>query len=223
MRGDRINPEYADAPSMTSTRPMRTANRLGRGPRRARAASDSTIAAPTDVADLVEALEDLAEDRSARSRRVRQLPRRHDVEHGRRRDRPEGEQAAHPDHDGQEGCVAQRKHPVIIIDGRTSSSPPCATIARLLPFTMPQIAWLPWSAASFARARAERKPVLLSIVASLVAGLPRDGRRPRTPILRVASIVDERFVPIRVDADRRPDISERYSLGGWPTTAFLTG
>ena len=28
--------------------------------------------------------------------------------------------------------------------------------------------------------------------------------------------------PIRVDADRRPDIAERYSLGGWPTTAFLT-
>ena len=27
---------------------------------------------------------------------------------------------------------------------------------------------------------------------------------------------------MRVDADRRPDISERYSLGGWPTTAFLT-
>jgi uncharacterized protein YyaL (SSP411 family) len=37
----------------------------------------------------------------------------------------------------------------------------------------------------------------------------------------VAGIVNDRFVPIRVDADRRPDISERYSLGGWPTTAFL--
>jgi hypothetical protein len=38
----------------------------------------------------------------------------------------------------------------------------------------------------------------------------------------VARLITERFVPIRVDADRRPDISERYSLGGWPTTAFLT-
>ena len=26
----------------------------------------------------------------------------------------------------------------------------------------------------------------------------------------------------RVDTDRRPDINERYNLGGWPTTAFLT-
>jgi uncharacterized protein YyaL (SSP411 family) len=38
----------------------------------------------------------------------------------------------------------------------------------------------------------------------------------------IAAIVAESVVPIRVDADRRPDISERYNLGGWPTTAFLT-
>jgi uncharacterized protein len=38
----------------------------------------------------------------------------------------------------------------------------------------------------------------------------------------IATAINERFVPLRVDADERPDISERYSLGGWPTTAFLT-
>lgn len=38
----------------------------------------------------------------------------------------------------------------------------------------------------------------------------------------IATLINERFVPVRVDADERPDISERYSLGGWPTTAFLT-
>ena len=38
----------------------------------------------------------------------------------------------------------------------------------------------------------------------------------------VAALVNGRFVAIRVDADRRPDLSERYNLGGWPTTAFLT-
>ena len=58
---------------------------------------------------------------------------------------------------------------------------------------------------------------------------PRPGARRATtwtaratPILIVAAIINERFVPIRVDADRRPDISERYALGGCPTTAFLT-
>lgn len=39
---------------------------------------------------------------------------------------------------------------------------------------------------------------------------------------RVVPLVEERFVPVRVDTDRRPDINERYNLGGWPTTAFLT-
>jgi len=29
-------------------------------------------------------------------------------------------------------------------------------------------------------------------------------------------------VAVRVDNDRRPDINERYNMGGWPTTAFLT-
>ena len=38
----------------------------------------------------------------------------------------------------------------------------------------------------------------------------------------IATTINERFVPVRVDADERPDVSERYSLGGWPTTAFLT-
>ena len=38
----------------------------------------------------------------------------------------------------------------------------------------------------------------------------------------VCDLVKRRFVPIWVDADRRPDISDRYTLGGWPTTTFLT-
>jgi uncharacterized protein YyaL (SSP411 family) len=38
----------------------------------------------------------------------------------------------------------------------------------------------------------------------------------------VVALVQERFIPVRVDADRHPDINDRYNLGGWPTTAFLT-
>ena len=38
---------------------------------------------------------------------------------------------------------------------------------------------------------------------------------------RVADLIDDRFVPVRVDAEERPDIGERYGLGAWPTTAFL--
>jgi uncharacterized protein YyaL (SSP411 family) len=39
---------------------------------------------------------------------------------------------------------------------------------------------------------------------------------------RVASLVAERLVPVRIDADRRPDVNDRYNLDGWPTTVLLT-
>jgi uncharacterized protein YyaL (SSP411 family) len=38
----------------------------------------------------------------------------------------------------------------------------------------------------------------------------------------VARRVNDWFVPVRVDNDERPDVNDRYNLGGWPTTAFLT-
>src|SRR6476661_10707934 len=86
---------------------------------------------------------------------------------------------------------------------------------------MPDIHWLPWSAVPFARARAGRRPVLLSIVTGWsVACRAMDETSYADPA--VVSLINTRFVAVRVDADRQPDISERYSLGGWPTTAFLT-
>jgi uncharacterized protein YyaL (SSP411 family) len=84
------------------------------------------------------------------------------------------------------------------------------------------IQWQPWNAEAFARARAERKPVLLSLSATWCACC-REMDRTSYADPRVIAMVRDGFVPIRVDADRRPDIAERYSLGGLPTTAFLTG
>ena len=85
---------------------------------------------------------------------------------------------------------------------------------------MSGIEWLSWSAGAFARARGERKPVLLSVVTTWSRGCGEMDRTSYADPL-VVSLVRERFVPVRVDADRRPDISSRYTLGGWPTTAFL--
>lgn len=83
------------------------------------------------------------------------------------------------------------------------------------------VAWVPWSGAAFARARDERKPVLLSISAAWCHWCHEmDTHSYGDPT--IATTINERFVAIRVDADERPDISERYNLGGWPTTAFLT-
>lgn len=83
------------------------------------------------------------------------------------------------------------------------------------------VAWLPWGAAAFARARAERKPVLLFISATWCQTCREMDRTTYLDPI-IATFINHRFVPVRVDADLRPDVSERYSLGGWPTTAFLT-
>src|SRR5207302_869402 len=38
----------------------------------------------------------------------------------------------------------------------------------------------------------------------------------------VIDLVNRDYVPVRVDNDVRPDINQRYNMGGWPSTVFLT-
>lgn len=83
------------------------------------------------------------------------------------------------------------------------------------------IGWLDWSDEAFARAAAADKPILLSIVATWCPACAEMERLTYADG-RVAAAVARLVIPIRVDADRRPDVAERYLLGGWPTTAFLT-
>ena len=83
------------------------------------------------------------------------------------------------------------------------------------------IDWLSWSAEAFGRAAREGKPVLLSITASWCQAC-HEMDRTTYAAPDVAALIAARFVAVRVDTDRRPDINERYNLGGWPTTAFLT-
>jgi uncharacterized protein YyaL (SSP411 family) len=84
-----------------------------------------------------------------------------------------------------------------------------------------EIPWLPWGTEAFQRAHASGRPVLLSIVASWSAACrAMDARVFADPA--IAAAVRAHAVPVRVDADHRPDIAERYGLGGWPTTAWLT-
>jgi len=39
---------------------------------------------------------------------------------------------------------------------------------------------------------------------------------------RVYPIIDEKFIPIYVDADKRQDLTRKYLEGGWPSTTILT-
>jgi uncharacterized protein YyaL (SSP411 family) len=85
----------------------------------------------------------------------------------------------------------------------------------------PNIGWRDWSPGAFREAAEQQRPVLLSLVTAWSDECTvMDGTTYAHP--DVVSVVDRRFVPVRVDADRRPDINDRYNLGGWPTTVFLT-
>ncbi len=82
------------------------------------------------------------------------------------------------------------------------------------------IDWRPWSEDAFREAASRRAPVLLFLHASWC----RWSRELEERVLgdaRVAAVVRERFVPIKVDKDRRPDIDARYRRTGWPTLAYL--
>ncbi|MBL8750602.1 MAG: thioredoxin domain-containing protein [Planctomycetes bacterium] len=39
---------------------------------------------------------------------------------------------------------------------------------------------------------------------------------------QVVAAVHDSVVPVHVDAERRPDVNQRYGTGGWPTIAWLT-
>ncbi|MBA3584682.1 MAG: DUF255 domain-containing protein, partial [Gemmatimonadetes bacterium] len=83
------------------------------------------------------------------------------------------------------------------------------------------VAWTEWGPTAFERARQEDKPILLRISAVWCHWCHvMDDTTDSDP--EVARRMNEWFVPVRVDNDERPDINDRYNLGGWPTTAFLT-
>ena len=84
------------------------------------------------------------------------------------------------------------------------------------------IAWLDWSEEAFRAAVTEEKPVLLTLGATWCHWCHvMDQTSYADP--RVIELVNSRFIPVRVDVDRRPDIALRYNQGGYPSVAFLTG
>ena len=157
-------------------------------------------------------LKNFAEDRPGDQAVVSDLAQRQHIEYGRGRDRAEHEQPAHPYRKSEHASVPQREHP------------PHYNHEILMPFPVGPasgVRWQTWSGAAFARARDEQKPILLSIATTWCHWCAEMDRTSYADP-EIAALIHDRFVPVRVDAEDRPDVSERYSLGGWPTTAFLT-
>ncbi|MCW4034558.1 MAG: DUF255 domain-containing protein, partial [Candidatus Bathyarchaeota archaeon] len=87
--------------------------------------------------------------------------------------------------------------------------------------TKTKIPWLEWSEESFEKAKQQDKPILLGISAVWCHWCHVMDQTTYSDS-EVARVIEENYVPIRVDRDQRPDIDKRYNMGGWPTTAFLT-
>jgi hypothetical protein len=87
--------------------------------------------------------------------------------------------------------------------------------------TETKVSWLQWNEESFKKAKTLDKPILLGISAVWCHWCHVMDKTTYSDS-EVARLIEDKFVPIRVDRDQRPDIDKRYNMGGWPSTAFLT-
>ena len=89
--------------------------------------------------------------------------------------------------------------------------------------------WYPWGEEALARARAEDKPLLLSIgyaACHWCHVMEHESFEDEA----TAAVMNERFVNVKVDREERPDLDSLYmdavvaltGQGGWPMTVFLT-
>jgi hypothetical protein len=89
--------------------------------------------------------------------------------------------------------------------------------------------WFAWSEGAFAKARAENKPIFLSIGYSTCHWC-HVMERESFESEEVARFLNEHFVSIKVDREERPDVDKIYMTfvqattgsGGWPLNVFLT-
>jgi uncharacterized protein len=89
--------------------------------------------------------------------------------------------------------------------------------------------WQPWGPDAFAAAKAENKPVLLSVGYAACHWCHVMAHESfENP--EIARLMNEHFVSIKVDREERPDVDTIYQhalallgeQGGWPLTMFLT-
>lgn len=90
-----------------------------------------------------------------------------------------------------------------------------------MPAPETSVAWRPFEPAAFAAAQSADRPILLSLTAHWCRSCHEmDAAAYSDPEL--AATINQQFIPIRADIDRRPAVANRYEMGGFPSTVFLT-
>jgi len=80
--------------------------------------------------------------------------------------------------------------------------------------------WNEWSDATFAKAAREKKFVIVSLQ-SWWCRWCHVMNRETWANAEVRGILKDKFIPVYVDQDSRPDISQRYERWGWPATIIF--
>jgi len=89
--------------------------------------------------------------------------------------------------------------------------------------------WFPWGEEAFAKARAEEKPIFLSVGYSTCHWC-HVMEHESFESAAIAAFLNENFVSIKVDREERPDVDQIYMTfvqattghGGWPMSVWLT-
>src|SRR5450755_1469515 len=107
-----------------------------------------------------------------------------------------------------------------------SGAVPGRSIARTtaaLPEGAPRapLAWAELDAATLARAKAERKFIVMDGSAEWCHWCHvMEATSYHDPAVR--EILSKSFIAVKVDVDSRPDIEERYGAWGWPATVIFS-
>ena len=89
--------------------------------------------------------------------------------------------------------------------------------------------WYPWGDEALEKAKRENKPIFLSVGYSTCHWCHVMARESFDDD-KIGSFVNQHFVAIKVDRERRPDLDEQFMLatqaltgrGGWPNSVFMT-
>lgn len=92
-----------------------------------------------------------------------------------------------------------------------------------------EVDWYPWGKEALAKAKAEGKPIFLSVGYSSCHWCHVMEEESFVSKV-IGAFLNEHFVSIKIDRERRPDLDEQFMLvtqsltggGGWPNSVFLT-
>jgi len=121
----------------------------------------------------------------------------------------------------QESTPDSREHNVNRLAGEKSP--------YLLQHAHNPVDWYPWGEEAFDKAKQDDKPIFLSIGYSTCHWC-HVMERESFEDPRVAELINEAFIPVKVDREERPDIDSIYmsvcqmltGRGGWPLTIIMT-